>query len=177
MIKYLIWIICIVISGILYRLGGAGQLAKDDGWNFARRSFVRDWLIPIPTIISLWQLIGLNSRWYLYLIIYALMGGMLSTYWDDDDDNKFFDKICSIINWIYPVDNFYLHGFMTGLSMVPLFWTGVYWYLILIYAILLGVGMGIISHKLKRTPVFKELCRGFLIVLLLIILRRIQNGH
>ena len=62
MIKYIVWIICIVLSGILYRLGGAGRLEKDDGCNFARRSFVRDWLIPIPVIISLWQLIGLDSK-------------------------------------------------------------------------------------------------------------------
>ena len=101
------------------------------------------------------------------------MGLALSTYWDDCD-NKTVNKICSTINWMYPTDNFFLHGAGVGLSIFPLFWTGVYWYLILIYVILIGLGMGVISHKLKRTPVFKELCRGFLIVLLLIILRRVR---
>jgi len=158
MIKYIIWIICIVLSGILYRLGGAGQLKKDDGWNFARRSFVRDWLIPIPVIITLWQLFGLDSRWYLYLILWGLMGLALSTYYDP----------------IFKYDNFFAHGAGVGLSIFPLFWTGVYWQLILIYTTLMCLGMGIISHKLKKTPVVKELCRGFLIVLLLIILRRIR---
>ena len=158
MIKYLVWIICIVLSGILYRLGGAGQLKKEDGWNFARRSFVRDWLIPIPVIITLWQLFGLDSRWYLYLILWGLMGLALSTYYDP----------------IFKYDNFFAHGAGVGLSIFPLFWTGVYWQLILIYTTLMCLGMGIISHKLKKTPVFKELCRGFLIVLLLIILRRVR---
>ena len=173
MIKYLVWIACIVLSGILYRLGGAGRLAKDDGWNVLRKSAMRDWVIPIPVIISLWQLIGLGSKWYLYLIMYILMGLALSTYWDDCD-NKIANKICSIINWMYPRDNFFLHGIGVGLSIFPLFWTGVYWYLILIYTTLMCLGMGIISHKLKRTPVVKELCKGFLIVLLLIILRRVR---
>ena len=160
MINYLVWIICIVLSGILYRLGGAGKLAKDDGWNFARRSFVRDWIIPIPVIISLWQLFGLDCKWYLYLIMWGLMGLALSTYYDP----------------IFKYDNFFAHGAGVGLSIFPLFWTGVYWYSILIYTILMGLGMGIISHKLKKTAVIKELCRGFLVVLLLIILRRIKLG-
>ena len=40
-----------MLSAILYRLGGAARTG--DMWDFARRSWVRDWLIPPVALIAL----------------------------------------------------------------------------------------------------------------------------
>jgi hypothetical protein len=159
---------------MLYRAGGAGKKEKDDGFNFLRRSWVRDWVIPPVGILALWLLKGVHwNYWWSYLLIWPLMGGALSLYWDDTD-NKILDKICRMINWMYPVDNFYVHGFMIGLATSPLLRVGIHWWVILIYAITLSLAMGIISHRIKKfDAVKKEKGRGLAIIFLLLIFKLI----
>lgn len=150
----LYFILLCAIAGILYRLGGAGK--NNDWLDFARRSWVRDWPIPVVVFLTLWLLIGIKlSHWWVYLAIWLLMGGALSTYYDT----------------IFCYDNMYAHGFMVGVATFPLVWVGIHLWVIVIYAGALGLSMGIICHRLKINAVKKELGRGALIILLLLILK------
>lgn len=148
-----------ICSAILYRLGGAGKV--DDGWNWARRSWVRDWLIPPVVLTTLWLMIGFAIiywwQWLLLLAVWLLMGGAFSTYWDEVPFNK-------------GKDNFYMHGFFVGLATFPLFWLYYSWVAILIYAVALSLAMGLFTST-KFNAVIKELFRGAVVVLFLLIFK------
>jgi len=139
-----------ILSAILYRLGGAGKHGKWYDWMC--ESWVRDWLIPPLVLIILW-LFSVPLHW-LFLIVWGLMGAAFSVYYDE----------------IFGYDNFYAHGVGVGLATFPLIWDGVHWWTILIYAVMLGLGMGIASKVAKPHTAQKELIRGALVVILLPIL-------
>ena len=146
----IILLVGMILSAILYRLGGAGKTG--DCFDFARRSWVRDWLIP-PVMLTC---LALTTQFhliyiYVYLLVWGLMGAALSTYYDP----------------IFKYDSMYAHGFGIGLSTLPLIFAGVHWYSITIYMVALSLFMGLISHKTKLVPKWKELIRGALIVTLL----------
>jgi hypothetical protein len=140
--KIIILLILSIISGVLYRMGGKGK---------PYNTKYRDLGCPLIAIITLWFLVGFQlSYWWVYLLIFGLMFGALTTYWD----------------FLFGFDNYWFHGFMVGLSIFPLFWIGIHWWAILIYSISLAVSMGIWS-KLISWDVAEEFGRGFFITLLL----------
>lgn len=157
MIKLLLFLGLIVISYVLYRAGGMG---KDDDaepkWipKWLRRSWVRDWIIPGIFILSLWLLKGIDLKhWWAYLGLYPLMGGALSTYWDN----------------LFGYDNYYAHGFMVGFSTFTLFWTGIHWWAIGFYTLGLCASIGLWSNWIEKDWI-EEGGRGGLIILLRLLL-------
>jgi vacuolar-type H+-ATPase subunit I/STV1 len=139
--RTIVLIIGTILCSILYRLGGAGKTG--------------DWLIP-PIMLTC---LALNTHFHLiyifvYLLVWGLMGGALSTYWD----------------WLFGYDNMYAHGFFVGLSTIPCMFLGIHLYSIVIYTIALSLSMGLVSHKTKLNAVNKERIRGALIIVLLPIL-------
>jgi hypothetical protein len=96
------------------------------------------------------------GMWYCYLISFLLTWAALTTYWKKKGTDA---------RWW----NWFLHGFMIGLSSIPLAWIGIAWWLILIRAVVLGITMMIWSD-LNDNAVKEELGRGALIVLTLPIL-------
>jgi len=93
-----------VIGGILYRMGGSG--------NYPRQ-------VRIIGVSALSVLILAILKWEIglwlclaYFVSFGICIGALSTYWD------FLFK---------DVDNFYMHGFMIGLSYIALAWFGFAW--------------------------------------------------
>lgn len=154
-IKIILFILLCLASAMLYRAGGAGKKKKDDGFNFIRRSWVRDWVIPPVAILALWLLKGVHwNYWWSYLLVWPLMGGALSTYWDK----------------IFGYDNMYAHGAGVGMAALSLLWV-MHWWAILIYAAVVSVSMGLISHQIKLHAVKREKGRGAIIILALLILK------
>jgi hypothetical protein len=148
-LKALIIGIGVLASGILYRMGGSG--------NYPRQA-------RIIGVSALSTLILALLRWkiaiwlvFAYLVSFGACVGAVSTYWDFLFCNK---------------DNFYMHGFMIGLSYITLAWFGIAWWLILIRAIILALGMGLLNKytnkwKLKHPDIIEELGRGAIITLTL----------
>lgn len=137
-----------VISGIIGRMGGAGKPYK---------SWIRDWLCPLQTILALWILTGIDIKhWWLYLIVYGLMGGALSTYWDS----------------VFKFDNLWISGFAVGLTLLPL---RVDFVLVITRAIVLAVIWGCLNKYLPkkvllwRRDVVEEFLRYFVLPLTILI--------
>lgn len=134
-----------IIAGILYRLGGA------KGFN----TKFRDFGIPL-IILDLFWILGYKINW---LLIFSLILTFiaLTTYWDKltkiwrHDESEYFE------NW-------FLHGFFIGLSLLPL--TSIFGYLIVIRAIVLGLLMAIWSNIINN-DFWEEFGRGFLIIVTL----------
>ena len=136
------WIALItIVCAILYRLGGIGK---------PFRSWMRDWLIPLPICLYAFFALGVTNFWLL-LLAYGLMGAALTTYWD------------SLLGY----DNFYLHGFMIGLACLP-FLTIIPWWIILLRSLALGGAMGLWC-KIFGNDWVEELGRGGFIGLTLLI--------
>ena len=122
-------IIISIIGGVLTALfgwmGGRGDDYADyhhyPRWMF--KSWVRDWLIAMlcPLIA---YLLGVHS-WWLVLCI-PLIGGALSTYWDE----------------LFGFDNFWFHGFMVGVAAAPIAYATGHWALFLVRSLLLALWMG-----------------------------------
>jgi hypothetical protein len=132
-------------SALLYRLGGAGK----EEIPFANYQY-RD--IGCPIVVLAWLLLA-GFTWYLALASAALVCLLIRTYHDYTG-----------------ADNMYLHGLGIGLAMTPLYWSGVAWYAIAAYAVILGLGMGLLNTLCTRVNgiPFKvwieELSRGCLII-------------
>ncbi len=116
-----------ILSGIFYKFGGTGKEEKSWIPMFLRKSWLRDWVIPMFSLAILfiwWK----PNIWWGYLLsipVYVFMGAALSTYWD----------------WVTGNDNFMLHGFFVGISFFPFYWVGMHWYAILINALVSGILM------------------------------------
>lgn len=116
--KIILILVASLISATLYRLGGIGKPFDTK---------YRDLGCPLVFLGLFWGLQGFKlAFWWVYLTVFLLTFGALTTYWD-----KLFKK-----------DNFWFSGFMVGLAAFPLYWLGFPWYLILIRAILLGILWG-----------------------------------
>jgi hypothetical protein len=144
MVNLLFFLALCIGSAIFYRLGGA------KGYN----TKFRDLGCPLMAVLALWFLLGKFSL-LPYFLTFGLMFAALTTYWDE----------------VFGYDNMYAHGFMIGLSTLP-FLGIILWWKIIIYAIILGLSMGLFSHKINVSAVVKELFRGFVIIALLIIFKK-----
>jgi hypothetical protein len=138
----LLWLFGIVIaSGILGRMGGA------KGYS----TYYRDIGCSILAVAALCLFLGFKwDYWWVYICIFGLHWGAFSTYWDDTK-NKVLDKICRTINWMYPRDNLWLSGFITGIAMMPaVFIVKWIWWVLLLRAILLAVVWGSLNKWLPQ---------------------------
>ena len=140
-IKYIILLIGSIISAVLYRLGGIGKPFNTK---------YRDLGCPLIMILVLCFLRGWT--WW-YISVFGLTFAALTTYWDS----------------VFKFDNFWFHGFMIGIASFSLILAGVLWWLILLRAIILALGIGGWS-KLIKNDVLEEGGRGFLIIATLPIL-------
>ena len=136
-----------IISSCLYRLGGAGKTG--DKWDFARKSAVRDWVIPLIIILAFLSK-GLY-HWSLWLC-YPLLGAALSSYeyFLPDDPKKTWKNWC-------------LHGFMIALSLIPWCLFMGHWNYFLIRLVILPALITAWT-LLCPSPKWDELGRGFFIV-------------
>ena len=141
------WIIGIsLVCSALYRLGGLGGFK---GAKLLRRtgcSFCFFW--------ALWALQGLNwAYWWAYALCFGLTAGAMSTY------NDWLAPDHSSENWLC----WLVTGLFYGLAALPLIWTGITWYSILLRSLLLA---GSITWLRERTGnVWKEeLGTGFLFI-------------
>jgi len=149
------------LSSILYRLGGIGEKYF--------KTWMRDWLIPLVAFIVMFFVLKIKAPWYIHLISFGLLGGFLTTYWDNSK-NPIKDMIAKVINWTYPEDNFYLHGGFLGAAYLPYAICGsINWFSfslrVLVLAIFIG-GLNWIVHKLHIpfSDWIEELSRGFVII-------------
>jgi hypothetical protein len=139
----MIWILALA-SAWLYRVGGAGR----EEIKYADSQY-RDIGCPVVVLVAL---VLMGFTWYLALASALCVLGLVRTYHD----------------WTGS-DNFYLHGLGIGLSMAPLYWSGVAWFAIAAYAVILGLSMGVWHWLLEKFKVpvrvwWDELFRGFLII-------------
>lgn len=134
MVKIILSFIIAVICGVLYRMGGSDKY--DTKW--------RDFGCPLCAIgtLLLWFT---PTNWWMLLPWFGLAFGAMTTYWDK----------------IFGYDNYYFHGFMAGLASFPMYWAGVNWYSVLIYAVVCGGLIGLWS-KLNDDAVKEEFGRGFI---------------
>jgi len=119
--KFLCWIGLSILNGVLYRRGGTSKGTK---W--------RDLGCPLVTygyLLTLWHPVTLQG-WGLLLLAFGLTFGALTTYFDS----------------IFGYDNFYAHGFATGIACLPLFWVGIPLWLILARSLILALFMGLWSR-------------------------------
>jgi len=155
------------ISAIFYRMGGYGKPFK---------SWMRDWLIPLVAIISVLFVLKLKVPGYIHLISYGLLGASLTTYYDNSK-NPIKDMLARLINWMYPEDNFYLHGLFIGLAYFPYAIITGCWLMLIARSVILAVFMGglnyiVNKYKLRYSVWIEELGRGFAIIATLQILLR-----
>jgi len=93
MVKLLLWLICSIACGVLYRMGGS------DKYN----TKVRDLGVPFVFILSL----SLWAGWSWWLVLcFGLMFGALTTYWGKKGSDKTFL-------------NYFLHGLGVAVAMLP----------------------------------------------------------
>jgi hypothetical protein len=124
--KILLLIIVAIISAVLYRMGGYGK-----PFNTKFRDFGCP-LCFIGASLLWWHPIDLQG-WLIYIPVFGLMFACMCTYWDK----------------IFRYDNFWFTCFMYGIATFPLYWAGLHWYSILIYAVANAVIGGGISVATK----------------------------
>ena len=152
--KLLISSIATILLAITYRAGG---MSKDDTtkptWipKWLRNTKTRDLGCPLVCLSAL-LLMGIQTAWWIHMIVFLIMFGALTTYWDK----------------IFGYDNFYLHGLAIGLAYLPYLMV-IPWYLLIIRAIIMGLFMGIWC-KVFSNDLVEEYGRGGIIGLTLILL-------
>ena len=146
----MIWICLIllsIVSACLYRMGGCGSadLLAEWGWvpapirNLPKKRDIGCNLVSICAAI----LVGCHGPWWAWLAIFGLMWASLSTYWD----------------FLFGYDNHWFHGFMIGMSILPVMFFGDPLSLGL-RACALALLMGAWS-KIITNATLEELGRGF----------------
>lgn len=142
-------LITTIISAILYRIGGHGK---------PFRTWMRDWTIPLIVLAILFFIYNLRPHWWVWVISYPLMAGALTTYLDK----------------IFRADNYYAHGFLIGLGVLPFAVVGVIsWSTVIFRAVVLGMSMGLWcaffdKRQTKYKDWIEECGRGAFIILTLI---------
>ena len=122
-----------VLCAILGRMGGA------KGYNTKFRD------VGIPTILCIVAyILGVHSWWL--VLMFGLMFASLTTYWD----------------FLFGYDNFWFHGFMCGLSFLPIAIVTQQWIGFLIALGITTVWMGGWSKVIKN-DVLEELGRYFIL--------------
>ena len=121
-----------VICAVLYRCGGSGRYPRA----------VR--VVGIPILLALEAfLMGVHSWWVLLSIPITI--GAISTYWDFLDGDY---------------DNFWLHGFILGLSAAPIAYASGHWWLFGARCLVLAVFMGVWC-LIWKWDIAEETGRGF----------------
>ena len=139
MLKVLTLIPVVILSAILYRLGGIGK-----PWN----TKVRD--MGVPLVCLLWLYFCVSAPWWVWFIMFGMMFGALTTYWDYwGTDN---------VEWY----EWALHMGMVGVALTPLIWFGVPWYYHILRIIVLAVAGAAWSEYID-IDWLEEGGRGFLI--------------
>jgi hypothetical protein len=127
--------IACLLSGILYRLGGIGK-PFNTKW--------RD--LGCPTILTILLTVLFGWHW-VYLLVFGLSFGALTTYWD----------------FLFGYDNFWFHGFALGVAGLPLCWF-IPWWIPIIRLVICTIGCGLIS-KLSSNVWVEECGRGVFFIL------------
>ena len=133
-----------LLSGVLYRMGGCGpaDLQSEWGWvpkfirNFPKK---RDVGCGICMLIGC-SIVGMAAPWWAWILAFGLLWASLSTYWDQ----------------LFGYDNHWFHGFVIGMSILPVN----FGWLTLGIAAGLGILMGVWSKALGNAT-WEELGRGF----------------
>lgn len=141
-LKAILTLFSIAISGFLYRCGGMSVDEVSKIPKFLRKSWIRDWLIPAFSLIILFTWWKPNVWWGYLLILptYILNGFALSSYW------SWLTKLWRNTKTKY-WENWLLHGFFIGLSFFLFIGVGLKWYSILVNALLSGLLMMWISER------------------------------
>lgn len=131
-----------ILSSILYRAGGLSK--SQPYWIpiFLRKSFVRDYFCPILCLLPP----CINDPHWVYLIVYFLMVGGFSTYWDR----------------LFGYDNFAFAGFMLGIAALPLMYVGFPLSHLIVRALVIGLLWWIITHFFSNDHI-EEHGRGFFV--------------
>ena len=159
-LQIILIVILSIICGILGRLGGR---AKDGSWyDCISHTKTRDLGCALIDFLALWALFGLNlNLWWLYLIIFLLHFGALTTYYDI----------------LFKYDNLWFSGFIMGVALIPYAFFGVSWINILCRALLLGIVWGCLNKYLPtkiliwNRDIVEEFLRYFSIILTLLIIK------
>ena len=139
-IKLLMILVASILSAILYRMGGKGK---------PYNTKYRDMGCPTVLLALVASLFGLKlGFWWVYLLLFGLSFGALTTYWDF----LFKDK-----------DNFWMHGFMCALPGLLLCFV-IPWWIPVIRLIICTVGMGWWS-KIIGNDVVEECGRGVFFII------------
>jgi len=107
----MIWVFLLLIScasAICYRMGGCSpeDLEAEWGWvpgwirAFPKKRDVGCNLLTAGAAV----IVGVHGPWWAWLLLFGLTWGALSTYWDE----------------LFGFDNHWFHGFMIGMSFLPL---------------------------------------------------------
>jgi len=152
----MIWILAI-ISAILYRTGGASR----EEIPFANSQY-RDTGCPILVLIAL---LMAGMTWYLAFASALLVLVLIRTYWD---------------SCLGGTDSMFAHGFGLGLCMIPLHWSGVAWWQIGAYTLILSVSYGILNWFVNKFQIpfrvwIEECFRGFALIALLQLFKILNN--
>ena len=133
-------------SAVLYRMGGCDPVALRVEWGW-----VPKWIRKFPkkrdvgcNLVCLAGafIVGLRAPWWAWVIAFGLTWASLSTYWD----------------FMFGYDNHWFHGFMIGMSLMPIAYTLAP--VILLIAFVLAILMGGYS-KIVTNATWEELGRGF----------------
>lgn len=142
-----------LITALFYRIGGA----SDESFpmtllpKWLNNIKIRDGFIPLVVLfwifkyyqlpaLPLWQII------LCYLISFGAMWASLSTYLDE----------------IFGYDNFYFHGLLIGLSLLPFAYLTGDWFNIILRAIILGIFMGGLNWLVNKLKIpFSDLIEEF----------------
>lgn len=142
-----------VMTAILYRLGGASKEDQDKEFPWIPRWFKdipkkRDVMANLVSLFSL-SLIGITAPWWAWGLSFGLLWASLSSYWD----------------WMFGYDNFFMHGIMCGISILPLvIWGNLSLSSFFVRAILMSLSIGLWSYY-NGNATFEELGRGFFLTI------------
>ena len=120
----MIWVLLMFIAGVLGRMGGA------HGYN----TKWRDIGCPLVLIVAAILYSGWHADvWWAYAMVFGLSWAAFSTYWDT----------------LFGYDNFWFSGLMVGLAGVPLIFTDIsLWPLVLCRILLLTAAWGLLNKYL-----------------------------
>jgi len=140
--RRLLLVLLTVVSGICYRLGGSWETKWRD---FGCSAFT----LLSYCIFGLWCKSGIVNI-IIYLLCFGALFGTLTTYWKKKGEPA---------RW----NNWFMHGFMNGITAIPLLAVGISWYAICIRAVVLGLTTMAVS-ELSNDVFVEEFFRGALII-------------
>ena len=132
--KFIVLLVGAILSGILGRMGGAAHF----------NTKYRD--LGIPTLFTIYMLYfhhSLNSLLPYFLTFGLMFGALTIGYFD------FLTKDKS--------DNYWLSGFVVGLSTIPCMFFGIHWYIILAKCLVIALIWGSINKLLKNAVIVEFL--------------------